>query len=128
MKEISEKWKLSVQTLSSINSGRSWVDDKEQYPLRNTTSLKDKKCSKCGATISGKGKSNLCIVCCGIQQRHFEVNRNELKKQIRTMPFTHIAKEYGVSDNAIKKRCKLLNLHYRKKDINQYSDEEWEKI
>jgi hypothetical protein len=33
-----------------------------------------------------------------------------------------------VSDNAIKKWCKTVNLPLTKKDINAYSDLEWDKI
>ena len=54
--------------------------------------------------------------------------RDELKVLIRTTSFTAIGKKYGVSDNAVRKWCKTCNLPYRKKDINSYSDEEWEKI
>lgn len=47
---------------------------------------------------------------------------------IRTMPFTMIAKEYNVSDNAIRKWCDSYNLPRRKADINNFTDEEWENI
>lgn len=55
-------------------------------------------------------------------------SRDELKKLIRTKPFTQIAEIYGVSDNAIRKWCDFEKLPRKKKDINSYSDEEWEKI
>ena len=35
---------------------------------------------------------------------------------------------FGVTDNAIRKWCKLYNLPFKVKDIKTYSDEEWEKI
>lgn len=57
-----------------------------------------------------------------------EISREELKQMIRTMPFLAIGKELGVSDNAIRKWCKKYDLPYKKKDINSYSDEEWEKL
>ena len=47
---------------------------------------------------------------------------------IRTMSFVKIGEQYGISDNAIRKWCKLYELPYRKKDIKLYSDEEWEKL
>lgn len=57
-----------------------------------------------------------------------EISREELKQMIRTMSFLAIGKELGVSDNAIRKWCKKYDLPYKKKDINSYSDEEWEKL
>lgn len=47
---------------------------------------------------------------------------------IRTMPFTHIAKKFGVSDNAIRKWCIAENLPKKKTEINKFSDEEWENL
>ena len=57
-----------------------------------------------------------------------EVTREELKNLIRTKPFTQIAKDYDVSDNAIRKWCDKFNLPRTKKEINSYSDSEWENI
>ena len=56
------------------------------------------------------------------------INRETLKKLIRTKPFTKIGEQYQVSDNAIRKWCIKFNLPSKKKDINSYSDEEWENI
>lgn len=39
-----------------------------------------------------------------------------------------IGKKFGVSDNAIRKWCKAVNLPTRKKEIDNYSDEEWNNI
>lgn len=44
------------------------------------------------------------------------------------MPFTRIGEKFGVSNKAITKWCVSENLPSRKKDINSYSDEEWEFI
>ena len=52
----------------------------------------------------------------------------ELKNLIRTTPFTIIATQYGVSDKTISKWCEAEGLPSRKKDINSYSNTEWEKI
>lgn len=55
-------------------------------------------------------------------------SREELKYLIRNLPFTKIGKMYGVSDNSVRKWCDFENLPRKKRDINSYSDEEWEKI
>lgn len=55
-------------------------------------------------------------------------SREELKKMIRTMPFTHIGKMYGISDNSIRKWCQSYNLPSKVSEIKKYTDKEWEEI
>ena len=54
--------------------------------------------------------------------------RDEFKKIIRQKSFKEIALSYNVTDAAVRKRCKYYNLPHTKKDINSYSDEEWNNI
>lgn len=85
-------------------------------------------CIDCGTVIKTTDAIR-CVKCAPLAQRVSErPSREELKFLIRTKPFTHIAKQYDVSDNAIKKWCKAVNLPSKKSEINQYSDAEWEKI
>ena len=56
------------------------------------------------------------------------VTREQLKDLIRNKPFTHIGVKFGVTDNAIKKWCDKFNLPRTKREINQYSDEQWKLI
>lgn len=44
------------------------------------------------------------------------------------MSFTAIGKMFNVSDNAIRKWCDAEHLPRTKKEINSYSDEEWDLI
>ena len=44
------------------------------------------------------------------------------------MPFTQIAAQYNVTDNAIRKWCVAYDLPKTKKLINSFSEEEWSKI
>lgn len=55
-------------------------------------------------------------------------SRERLKEEIRSNSFLTLGKKYGVSDNAIRKWCKAYELPYKKRNIDQYSDEEWDKI
>ena len=55
-------------------------------------------------------------------------DREELKNLIRNIPFTHIGKKFGVSDNTIRKWCDYYNLPHRVTDIKKYTNEEWSKI
>lgn len=84
-------------------------------------------CEDCGTVVS-KGHS-LCSECANKRKRLVaRPSREELKILIRTKPFTKIAQDFKVSDNAIRKWCKAVNLPFRAKDIKMYSDEEWEII
>ena len=47
---------------------------------------------------------------------------------IRTCTFVDIGKKYNVADNTIRKWCDDYNLPRRKKDINTYNDEDWDKL
>lgn len=96
---------------------------------------KNKECPNCGKLIHIK--SNLCKTCFNKQngnkalkekEKRHGVNKDILKKEIRTTSFTELGKKYNVSDNTIKKWCKTYNLPYKKSDINNYSDKEWEDI
>lgn len=83
-----------------------------------------KLCPNCGKPISKN--SQTCLECAHLKQRVSErPSREELKNLIRTQGFTVIAKNYGVTDNAIRKWCDAYGLPRKKKDIKLMSDEEW---
>ena len=85
-------------------------------------------CKDCGKLLS-EPRAERCPDCAHKARRICErPSREELKKLIRTIPFTQIGQQFGVTDNAIKKWCKAENLPARKQDINSYSDQEWENI
>ena len=70
-------------------------------------------CIDCNVRITKK--SSRCIVCASIHNKRikkFEISNEELFKLvcIEKLPFTVIGKKFGVSDNAIRKRCKSLNI------------------
>lgn len=84
-------------------------------------------CKRCGVEISRDAK--YCVDCHILLSRKVDrPSRDELKKLIREKPFTHIAKDYSVSDNTIRKWCIAYNLPSKKKDIIIYTNEEWENI
>lgn len=56
------------------------------------------------------------------------IEREDLKFKIRTQSFLSIGKEFGLSDNMIRKWCKRYNLPFRKKDIDSYTEEEWSNV
>lgn len=69
-------------------------------------------CVECGGKI--QKHSIRCFSCSskfnGINQRKFEVSKDELKNLIENYPMTKVGKILGVSDNAVRKRCKLFGL------------------
>lgn len=84
-------------------------------------------CLKCGTPISNGAK--LCRQCYKIDKQKTErPDRETLKELIRTTSFLQIGKDYNVSDNAIRKWCDNYNLPRTKKEINSYSNQEWENI
>lgn len=85
------------------------------------------RCERCGAEITHKAK--LCVECASLVSRKVDrPSRDELKNLIREKPFTHIAKDYSVSDNAVRRWCDSYGLPSKKKEINAFSDEEWKEV
>lgn len=86
-----------------------------------------KVCCDCGKEISSDAIR--CKECCAKALRKtVRPTREELKKLIRNYSFVQIGKQFGVSDNAIRKWCVRENLPKNKAIINSYNEEEWKII
>ena len=95
--------------------------------LRTQTRKINQKCVDCGKDISfGARRCKECENKNRIQDK--PISRDELKKLIRTIPFTEIGKMFNVTDNTIRKWCITYNLPSKKKDIKQYTEEAWDKL
>ena len=97
---------------------------------RNPQKQNNKKkyyCIDCGKEVFKNTKR--CKSCDAkhrtIPLENMLVTREELKKLIRTKPFTQIGELFGVTDNAIRKWCIKFHLPTKKTIINTYSDEDW---
>lgn len=55
-------------------------------------------------------------------------SRDEFKTLIREKSYLELGRTFGVSDKAISKWAKQYNLPFKKSDIKQYTDEEWNNI
>lgn len=128
--DLAMQYSVSKDTICSINVGRSWVNENYSYPLRkalNKSLFKINYCMDCGQEISVD--SQRCNKCRHLMRRKVErPNREELKNLIRLKSFTEIGKMYLVSDSAIRKWCIAENLPFRKIDIKQYTDKQWNGI
>lgn len=119
-------------------SNLRWVCPNCNYQLDTTGYKKNRVkklkpanlCIDCGKEIS-QG-SIRCIKCDHqryvIKIEDMPITREELKQLIRTLPFTQIGEKYNISDNGIRKWCDKFKLPRTKKEINSYSEEEWDKI
>jgi len=52
-------------------------------------------------------------------QKKFHIEKDKLEKFIKEKSILQIGKMFGVSDNAIRKRCKIMGIDY--KGISKYS-------
>lgn len=130
--EISEKFQISQQQISLINLGESRPQTGIKYPIVDNSNPK-KYCIDCGKKILSV--SQRCKEC--EQKRRKEEleifylskpSREELKEKVRKMSFCAIAKEFNVTDNAVRRWCDHYNLPRRKMDIEKISDFEWSQI
>lgn len=131
--EIAQKFNVSQNTISDINSGYTWIQEDKIYPLRkycNRSKIKSKKyyCIDCGKEIS-EGAVR-CLICYKKYQQNNSLipDREKLKELIFNFPFTKVGEMFGVSDNAIRKWCKKYNLPSKRKEISKYSKKEWDLI
>lgn len=126
--ELARQFNISIRTVYDINNGTAFSNNNFNYPLRER---KNKKiihyCPSCGCIVSSRGRK--CVKCSHEEQRTVErPSRQQLKQLIRDLPFVEIGRYYNVTDNAVRKWCVAENLPSKKKEINQYTDEEWENI
>lgn len=68
-------------------------------------------CIACGNKLSSvNGKTGLCPTCYCITTRKFNITKAELKQLVWEKPTTEIASVFSVTDKAIERRCKLLQI------------------
>ncbi len=93
------------------NLPQNYATFNEEYA--DLSKLRDKKykdfCPIC-LSLKRKNRSFCSLKCFAKTQQKFNPSKEELSLLITIKPFTSIAKDFGVSDNAIRKRCKLLEI------------------
>ena len=121
---------LLLDQLSTMDCIKRKEVDKDISKKASPKTIK-KTCPICHQQFFGRPEQKYCSYECSAksQRKVFErPTREELKSLIRSTSFVAIGRQYGVTDNAIRKWCKAMQLPYKTQDIKLYSDEEWLKI
>lgn len=91
-------------------------------------------CNICGKNMNAENMYGMCKKCFNkssqkqkimkkVNRKHnkkFEITKDELEKLVMEKPFTQIGKMFGVSDNAIRKRCKSLGIIIPKFEVGHW--------
>ena len=119
---------------SAFHKGIEKVQDGDVWICPNKRICDKEICPVCNVNYKD-AKAETCIDCWNELNRMFIKNtdtqlpsRAVLKNKIRTSSFVQIGKEYGVSDNAVRKWCKFYDLPYKSSAIHNLSDDEWVNI
>ena len=99
----------------------------------NRRPKKIRQCPDCGARIY---KTSTKCNNCENKKRRLEyqkklkatIDRDTLKRLIRTTSFNKIGKMYGVSDNTIREWCKKYGIPFKRPEIQKYTDKEWDAL
>ena len=89
----------------------------------NYAGKSSKKHLKANKKINKKGKVKLKVVL-----KQPPISREDLKNKIRKDSFVSIAKEYGVTDNSVRKWCIKYKLPSKKSVIKNIPDDQWNEI
>lgn len=106
------------------------LENNIEFPKRKTLQKEKKErrkrkikyCSKCGKVLSSRTKGDLCSECLKFNSYNTRTdlpNKEQLEKDIYTMPFEGVGRKYKVTGNTVRKWCKYYGLPCRKSDINQ---------
>jgi hypothetical protein len=117
---------------AAFHKGVERVQDGDVWYCPNKRIYDKEICPTCKTNYKD-AKAKMCISCRDKLNRMFIKNTNMplpdrevLKEKIRTSSFLQIGREYGVSDNAVRKWCKFYDLPCQASVIKSCSDDEWE--
>lgn len=99
---------LSPEEIEKIKKNHNYPQDLLKVKIKK---LKPEKiCKVCYKTYYNRN-SYFCSKECSLKgTTKFQISKEELEKLVLEKPFTVIAKDFGVTDNAIRKRCKSLGI------------------
>ena len=115
VEELDNKEKEYITKFNSVVPNGYNILDENNIPYN----AKPRVCIKCGKEISYGTVNQLCRECYTTSTRLVERPSKEELQQIlfdNNGNFTAVSKDFGVSDNAIRKWCKDYNLPFHSKD------------
>lgn len=121
--EVQKKYSLLGNTLAQINNGKMFFDKNEEYPLLITARTPN-HCAVCGIEIGHY--STLCNKCKGILQRKgVSFSMDDLIETLKNNNgnFELTRKQYGLSNNLIRKILRRENLPYHSSDYKLKKEE-----
>lgn len=117
---------------TAFHRGVPMVQDGDVWHCPDKGYIRIEICPICQNNYKDK-QADMCIECWNHLNNKFikdtnieRPSREILKEKIRTSSFLQIGKEYGVSDNAVRKWCKFYGLPFKSSIIKSLSDDEWE--
>lgn len=113
---------------SAFHKGVKAICDNDVWYCPNKRIYDKEICPFCGTNYKD-AKAHMCIDCRKKLIKNTQnkrPSREVLKDEIRVHSFTQIGKEYGVSDNAVRKWCKFYGLPFHSRIIHSLSDDAWE--
>lgn len=118
----SKGFKITNRVNEILNNAESSFKPKDVEAIKRQMVMsapKEKKyCQICGKEILGDGEKYCSHECAKKASRRFEATPNQLIEDFKELKsFTAVGRKYGVSDNAIKKRCKKLGVY---EEIRQF--------
>lgn len=122
--EIGQKYNVSDQAVSDINTGRMWRKSDIEYPIRKPVVRENKLvCPICGGPKNAQ--ANICWTC---YKKTIVSNKKppieELTKKIYYSSFSAVGREFGVSSNAVVKWCKSYGVPHTIKELRQWYEEQ----
>ena len=126
--DIAKEFNVSGATIREIHLGSIWVQPGESYPIRDTGRVKqENKCARCGVGIFRT--STHCRKCAMLLFPTCQKVKNkpqplQLAKMIVEANFVQVGKHFGVSDNAIKKWCKLYGIPHTKEALRAWYNQQ----
>lgn len=131
-KEIANKYNISMQTLTAINTGRAWYHN-IKYPIRESHKSEYQKiqgkngyykiCERCGGYCDSHSQSNLCRKCFNEKKKSSFINESkieEMKELLLTKSYDEIGVIYNITEAGVRKRCKIMGLPFRRKDLKEW--------
>lgn len=114
----------SIFNMEFYEWNESYLESIRKVRGDNRYNITNHTCPMCGGEKAKQAKA--CMSCASkMRRRSDRPNREELKILVRNHPFTEIGRQFGISDNAIRKWCKQENLPTSSRVIKQMSDNEW---